>query len=439
MSDSRARFAHDTARVFGGQLVMTVIGVGTGMITARMLGPHDRGLFQMLVMLPTMLSNFAKFGIPQASVYAMRRRGASPSAVVTNALWFALVFGVLMALVCYAGRDWLLARVIKGAPESTLLPMLALLPFVLLQVYLLGIVQGLQRFGEYNFQQIVPNLLALIGMAVVLVWLRAGLLGAVLTQAGIAVFVTIWLALRVHRLAPLGWRFDARLGREMLAFGGKSYVQTLAATLHLRIDQYMIGYLLDPAQVGLYAVAVNMTNLLLRVPDALGTVLFPRLTGAAEAQAHAATAEVTRLTVALVALGGFGLAVVGPVAIPLLFGERFAGSVAPMLMLLPGIVMMSLYLILSRNFTSRNRQQINIVAAVLALVLNVGANLWLVPRWGIVGAALSSCLSYGVAAMVLLAAFVRDSGVPVPAVLWLKPAEVVAMLRQLRQRVAASR
>ena len=439
MSSSRGRFARDTARVFAGQVAMTVIGVGTGMITARALGPHDRGLFQMLVLLPTMLSNFAKLGIPQAAVYAMRRRGASASAVVSNALWFAVVLGLLMALVCYLGRDWLLARVIKGAPEDALLPMLLLIPFVLLQVYLLGIVQAMERFREYNFQQVVPNVLALVGMAVVLLWLHGGLLGAVLMQGAIVVFVTVWLAIRVNRLAPITARFEPELGREMLAFGGKSYVQTLAATLHLRIDQYMIGYLLDPTQVGLYAVAVNLTNLLLRVPDALGTVLFPRLAGATEERAHAATAEVSRLTIALVILGCLGFAVFGPFAIPLLFGERFRGAIAPMLVLLPGIVMMSLYLILSRNFTSRNRQQINIVAAGLALSINVGSNLWLIPHYGIVGAAASSCLSYGVAALVLLVAFLRESRVPLPAVLWLRPTEILGLLRQLRQRVATQR
>ena len=138
-------------------------------------------------------------------------------------------------------------------------------------------------------------------------------------------------------------------------------------------------------------------------------------------------------------LGCVGFVAFGPFAIPLLFGSKFRGAIAPMLVLLPGIVMMSLYLILSRNFTSRNRQQINIVAAGLALSINIGSNLWFIPHYGIVGAAASSCISYGVAALVLLVAFLRDSGVSLPSVVWLSPAEVMGMLRQLRQRVATPR
>ncbi len=61
--------------------------------------------------------------------------------------------------------------------------MLLLLPFVLLQVYLLGIVQAMERFREYNVQQVVPNVLALVGMAVVLLWLYSRFVGTRGTRA----------------------------------------------------------------------------------------------------------------------------------------------------------------------------------------------------------------------------------------------------------------
>jgi O-antigen/teichoic acid export membrane protein len=172
------RFVKDALRVLGGQVAMTAIGVVTGVITARWLGPHDRGLFQLLTLLPTTLSNFVKLGIPQASVYYMRRKGASASAVASNALWMAFVMGAALAAVCWLQRDWLLENVVKSAPPELILPTLVLIPFVLLQFYLLGIAQAQERFREYNLRQIVPNLLSLVGMFVVLVVLGLGLVGA---------------------------------------------------------------------------------------------------------------------------------------------------------------------------------------------------------------------------------------------------------------------
>jgi O-antigen/teichoic acid export membrane protein len=118
---------------------------------------------------------------------------------------------------------------------------------------------------------------------------------------------------------------------------------------------------------------------------------------------------VARHTVFLALAGAVTLLIGGPIAVPMLFGHKFAGAVAPMLWLLPGLVMMALYQILTRNFTSRGKQEINIIAAVLALGLNVGLNVVLIPRWGIVGAAIANDLRTDRRAGAAVA-FVKGSG-----------------------------
>ena len=434
MAEKRlGRFVRDSAGVFGAQMLATGLGVGTSIITARMLGPHDRGLYQLLTLLPITLSNFVKLGIPQANVYFMRRRGASASAVASHSLWLALGLGGGLAVVCFLCRGWFLAHFLKGAPPITILPVLLLLPFVLLQTFFSAVLQAEERFREYNFQQVAPTLFGLVGMAVALLWLRAGLVGAVVTQTLVVGGVTVWLARRVHRTAPLRPTWDPHLARGMMTFGSKSYLQTLATTLHFRIDQYMIGFLLDPAQVGLYAVATNLTNLLLKISDATGTVLYPRLAAAGERDAHAQTAAVRRHTLFMTVVVALGYELFGGVGIRLLFGERYAGAILPMRLMLPGIVMISLYMILTRNFTSRNRQEINIAAAATALGINVGLNWVLIPRWGIAGAAISTAVSYSAAALILLVAFARESGCSVAETLLIGRADLDGY-RQLAAR-----
>lgn len=464
------RFAKDALRVLVGQIVMTGIGMGTGVITARWLGPNDRGLFQLLTLLPTTLSNFVKLGVPQASVYYMRRKNASASSVASNAVWMAVVMGTLLAVVCWIFRDTLLARMLGivkpiaipdaaiaissagfGAgfcyddgvlavgpspkfPDELVAPTLVLIPFALVQFYLLGIAQAQERFREYNIRQIVPNVLSLVGMAVVLIGMHMGLVGAVLTQAAIVVFMSLWLTIRVHREAPLKMRVDGGLMKGMLGFGAKSYVQTLAATLHLRIDQYLIAFLLkSPGEVAFYAIGVNLVSLLLKIPDATGTVLFPRLAGSEQEDAHRATVRVCRNTLFLTAIGVVVLAVAGPIGIPILYGHRFDRAIRPMLILLPGALMMALYQILTRAFTSHAKQEINIFAAVTALCLNVSLNWFLIPRYGIEGAALANGLSYGTAAVILLTVFVRQSGHSVRETLVVGESDLTDLARAARR------
>ena len=172
---------------------------------------------------------------------------------------------------------------------------------------------------------------------------------------------------------------------------------------------------------------MNFGGFLLKIPDATGTVMFPRLAKSSDIDAHAATTRVCRQTLFLLALGVVFFAIVGPLLLPRVYGPIYAGSIKPLLILLPGFLLMALYQLLTRNFTSRSKQQVNIFAACLALSLNVGLNIFLSPRFGIAGAALANGLSYGTAALTLLVAFVRDSGHSVRETLIVRPSEVVAM------------
>jgi Na+-driven multidrug efflux pump len=95
-----------------------------------------------------------------------------------------------------------------------------------------------------------------------------------------------------------------------------------------------------------------------------------------------------------------------------------------------------LYQLLTRYFTSRARQEINIAAACIAVVLNVALNWVMIPRYGILGAALANGISYGTAAVVLLIAFVRESGVPVAEMLVPRSAEITDMVHTARGMVA---
>lgn len=419
----------DAGRVLGGQVAMNILGLATTVVTARYLGPHDRGLFQLLTLLPQTLSNFVKLGIPQANVYFMRRKGATASEVVSNSLWFAIGMGIPIAVLCYVFQDGLRNMFFKDAPPETLPPVLVLLPFVLFQQYLLGVAQAQQRFQEYNFQQIMPTVLSLVGMVISLVMLQQGLMAAVVIQTVILIIVVVWLAIRVNRTAAIRLKWNGQLGRSQLAFGVKSGAQQMAGTLHMRVDQYMIAAMLDPSQLAQYGIAVKMAEFLLKIPDATGTALYPRLAGASEHDAHQATLRVCRITLALATVCWIGFALLGPAVIRLLFGPQYYAAIIPMELMLPGIVTMSLYHILTRNFTSRNKQQVNLVSACTALSVNFGLNWFLIPRYGISGAAVSTAVSYSLAAFVLLYVFMRESGCSLADTVIIKPEEVSNLWR----------
>jgi len=220
----------------------------------------------------------------------------------------------------------------------------------------------------------------------------------------------------------------------MLSFGGKSYLQTLASTLHFRIDQYMIAMLLNPTQVGYYAIAVNLTNLLLKIPDATGTVLFPRLAGAGDRDAHAVTSRVCRNTLFISILAGLGVCAVSPIAIKVLFGDQYyPDALWPLILLMPGIVAASATRVLGSFLFSQGKVLYTTIATAVALGMTIALDLIAVPLFEVEGAAAVSSISYVAALIVTLYFYARVSGGSIgDALLW-HPSDREHYLRIVRR------
>ena len=83
--------------------------------------------------------------------------------------------------------------------------------------------------------------------------------------------------------------------------------------------------------------------------------------------------------------------------------------------------------------------QVSILVSGIALILNVGLNVILIPRWGVAGAAVASTVSYTVAGATLLMFFLADSKLSWQQVLLPKRNELVGHLHWAKERLQRQR
>lgn len=423
------KLAADISGTFGTRLITLVFGLATGIITARALGPENRGVFGLVAMFPSSLVTLTKFGQGISAVYFIRREKEDASAVASNLVLIALLTSVGLALITLGLHRVLLDSILRGVPLWALLTVLPLLPTLLLESHLYGVLQATDRFRVYNTRLLAESIFTLTGMSLALLVFRLGLPGALGVAVAVRLCMTLWVVTTIHRGSPLTWRFDRALFGRMWRYGLKSHAHTIAAHFHFKADIYLVAYFLVPAEVAFYSIAARLAEHLLWFPQAVGMALFPRLAGSGPAEAHRMTAAAIRQTLVLSVVPAVLLAGFGRFLITLWYGTDYAPAAAPLRWVCLGIVMMSLYVLLSRNFTSRNRQGINIFSAYLALCGNLMLNLFLIPRYGIVGAAMATACSYSVATLLLLGLFLRESSMSAFDVLVLKRSDVAGWRR----------
>lgn len=415
-----------------------------GVLTARVLGPERRGVLTLVMTLPLTLVYFADLGISQANVYFLGRSKRPESSVVANSVFIAFVVGTVVGGVVWSLRGVVLNTLLDDLPSRYLLAILLLLPWLLLYAYWMAILRARQEFQLFNVLRLLMPLALLICTALALLVFQGGIGWAVVAYlVGNVLAVGISL-LVVGRFVRLKLAFDWPLARESLVYGLKSYLQNLIGHLTYRLDIYLVALFLPPSQIAFYGIATSIAEMSWYIPNAVGMVLFPKLSNAVEERIHPLTAETCRHTLAITSLTTIGVTGLGVIVIPLLYGADYRPAVVPLIALAPGVVAMSLYKILTRNFSSRDRQQVSVLIAGLGLALNVALDAVLIPRLGVIGAALASSCAYSAVGGAMLWAFQRDTQLPWCEILrfgrsdWVRYREVGTYVRSRLHRESSS-
>src|SRR5690606_10275284 len=179
---------------------------------------------------------------------------------------------------------------------------------------------------------------------------------------------------------------------EVLKYALISHLDNIANFLNYRLAIFLVGFFLGTTSVGLFTLAVTLSQLHWLVAQAAATVLLPLVASRAGSGDDSAlhVAAVTRTTVAIpVGLASATAVVAGPL-VPWVFGRAFEGSLLPFYLLLPGVVAFVPSIVLAAYFGGHGLPGINVRGSLTGLVAILVLSVVLVPRFGTAGAAVAT-------------------------------------------------
>ena len=400
----------DVLQTLFSRTVLVPIGIITGILTARFLGPSDRGLFTLLLILPQTAAVFSSLGLDSASIYLHRKHGAPLGALLVNCLLWAAGGGVFIAGMLWLARDLVLGALFSDASMAAYVLSIASVPLLLLFQYLGGLARAAGRFDISNARAVIEKVLFLAAVASIFFVFGWGVVACLAAHLVILLVICAWMMWDMRFMYRDAFLGDRQLFRRMLAFGVKTYGQAISSHLHYKADLYLIAAYLGNADIAFYAIGAGLAERLLMMPDALGVVLFPRLSSESQPDAARLAARACRNTFFLGGTTALILAVFGGPVVGLLYGVEYLPAVRPMYVLLAGVVMVGVTRVLMRYFTSVNRHEHNVYIVATSLVVNVILNLVLIPRFGIMGAAAASLATYVLQGVWVLILFTRITG-----------------------------
>lgn len=400
---------------FARQLLAAALGLITVTIIARSFGPSGNGALTIALLLPTLLTTFLNLGLSSANIYFVGSgQMGLPQVIRANFRVFygVATIGLIAGAICIS-----MARkeLFPGIEEYLLWIALLIFPIALLNIYIQSLIQATESFGALNYIILAQSVVVLVLTALVAVSPHRSVQLLIIVQAVSQLIILFrFVSFLRGNAAMRGRDSEPTVGiKPLLQFGWKAHLSNMVAFFNYRADIFFLNIYISPVAVGVYAVAVLFAEKLSLISQAIGTVMYPRLSKLSSNKdvRDSLTPSVSRLSLFITTLAGLLLIVIASKGIRLIFGSEYSDAFYALLVLVPGYIIASSSQVIANDIAARGRPELNLITSLVALVANILGSVALIPLMGMVGAGLSITISLSANALLKLVLYSRITGV----------------------------
>ncbi len=385
----------NTGWMLGDQVVRKVVGLLIGILVARHFGPQLYGEFSYAIAVIMIVSPIARLGLDAISIREMARDSSCRDQVLGTSFILMTAAGVCAFLLA-------MVAIVLARPGS---------PLVQWLVGILAVGCIVQAFMAIEFwfesqMQWKFTVYAKTSAFLLLSFVKIGLiiLGAPLIAfawAGLAETVLgslgLFIVYRQRGFVVKAWRFSRDMARNLLRDSWPLVLSALLTMVYLRIDQVMIGSMIGSAELGVYSVAVHLSEVWVFIPMVIISAVFPAFVEVERDNEPLFYAHLQKLY-SMMAFYGYLVAI--PVAlfadeiVRFLFSAAYAGSGPLTAVLVWAMIFTSLGTVRNIFIVAKNRTRVNLMSIALGGLLNILLNLFLIPAYGAMGAVVATLVSY---------------------------------------------
>jgi stage V sporulation protein B len=394
------KFALDVSHTFIASIINMFLIFIISIILARYLGASDLGLYRLAYTFYGVATMVGALGIPVAVIkYVAEYKDdeVNLNKIVSSGIITSLIVGVVISIIIYL-LSQTLADLFKMPQIESLLELLSpVFPFVLVNSILFGTLNGLRKMERYAIALILQQAL-MTASTIILIYSGFGVSGAIISIVISSIGVSAYLIYSCRGHFHLILDEYLQTTKKITSFGTKMFGANLINMINLQADIVFLGYFLTATNVGYYSAATGLSKFFLVVPQAIQTVSYPatseyrtkkNILGLQKMLDKSMKYSALVLMPAGLALGFFAEDIVTRI-----YGQGFQQSALPLQILLIGTVIFGVACTsIGGTLAGMNRPDLSLKAAGISAAANVILNVMLIPKFGIVGAAIATCTS----------------------------------------------
>lgn len=374
----------------------TLISLATNIWMARYLGPENFGSLSYIISFVGIFSFLAGLGIYNILIRDLVKYPEKRDELLGTSFGLLIMSGTLTVLLIA-----ILTIIFESSPLIKTLIILystvfLLIPTNVISYYFQATVQAkknalIQIIGVTTVS-IIKGYLIISGKGII--WLTSTfvldyLLGSILCI----------LTYKQTGLSIKKWKFNRVLAQDLLKASWFLMLSSAASYILVRIDQVMVKHYLGETSVGIYAVAVKLSEIWYFVPGLICASLFPAIINAKKTNMEIYFKRLKKLylflggTATLIAIP---ITLLAPWLIKILYGNEYMPATSILQIYIWSGIGLFLNSAIVQYFTAENRLKLIFFYNLSAVIINIVLNLILIPAIGLTGAAWSTLISYSV-------------------------------------------
>lgn len=267
---------------------------------------------------------------------------------------------------------------------------------------------GIQSYFEYRLKSknvvVASNIASIIGAILQLIVIGldysiVNIVAIVLLSSIIKLYIIFYLfkkSFSINAVTRVDILLISAIIRESLPLA----IAATAATIYARVDQVMIGAMLDVSEVGVYSISVQMISVVAIAISPLQISFYPKMIKWYNSNRriyYNKYQAMTSLATWISILGTIATFIVAPIIFGSFFDEAYSKSLDVFKIHIIGVLIMYNAVLRSSHFTLTKSTNIMVISQIIAVFVNIVLNYFLIPIIGIYGAAVATAITQFIA------------------------------------------
>lgn len=395
-SESFKKYFKNTSWLFAEKIVRVLIAFVVSIFVVRYLGPKNFGLLSYAMSFYGLFYAISVLGLEIITIRELVRNPDKRDDLLGSVFLLRMLGGVstiiFIALTLYfSGESTNISILILIVSSSAIFQ-----SFSVVDYYFRAEVKV--KYSVYAFLSAV---LIVAAIKIMLIVYEAQLIYFAIAFSIEFLFAAagFLIVYRFNKLRISRWKFNKEIAISLLKDSWPLILSGLVASVYMKIDQVMIKNILNSEEVGFYAAAVKLSEAWYFIPVALTNSLFPAIVNAKKVSKEFYNNRMQKL---YDILAWMAIAIALPVSIfsndiiKIIFGNEFISAAPVLAIYVWAGVAVFLSVVSGQYLVNENYTKVAFFRTFIGMIFNVILNIILIPKYGIVGAAVATLISYSV-------------------------------------------